>query len=166
MLLFATTIPQVTNMLTDLHDLAKSYGLELHPDKTYILTNLSQRRGRQATTTVHIGDRPVKVLRHDETTKYLGRLLGFSDYHAAELSSRISIAWRKFHALREELTTNRYALHSCLHLFDMTVTATVLYGCASWTAKKRNDHDAPANPTTHATNHRQNDATSYYNIQP
>ena len=49
-LLFATTVPQLTTMLNDLHNLAGNYGLELHPEKTVILCNLSQRRGRQATT--------------------------------------------------------------------------------------------------------------------
>ena len=51
-LLFATTLPQLTTMLNDLHDVAGHYGLQLHPDKTVILSNLSQRRGRQATKTV------------------------------------------------------------------------------------------------------------------
>ena len=38
-LLFATTLPQLTVMLNDLHDVAGSCGLELHPDKTVILCN-------------------------------------------------------------------------------------------------------------------------------
>ena len=130
-LLFATTLPQLTTMLTDLHDVAKTYGLELHPDKTHILTNLSKRRGRQAGNTVTVGGRPVTILQHDDSTKYLGRKLTFSDYHTTEINNRISTTWRKFNALRNELTNRRYQLHSRIRIFD--TTPTILYGCASWT---------------------------------
>ena len=36
----------------DLHEVAGRCGLELHPDKTVIMCNLSERRGRQATKSV------------------------------------------------------------------------------------------------------------------
>lgn len=42
-LLFATTLPQLTKMLNDLHGVAGRCGLELHPDKTVIMSNLSER---------------------------------------------------------------------------------------------------------------------------
>ena len=135
-LLFAPTLPQLTTMLNDLHNLAEQYGLELHPDKTVILSNLSQRRGRQATKTVQVGSRQGKVLDYDDNTKYLGRKLCFSDYHTTELDNRIATAWRKFNALRDELTNKRYYLQSRIRLFDSTITPTILYGCASWTTTK------------------------------
>ena len=69
-LLFATTLPQLTKMLNDLHEVAGRCGLELHPDKTVIMCNLSERRGRQATKSVTVGDRPVKVLPYCDATKY------------------------------------------------------------------------------------------------
>ena len=115
-LLFARTLPQLTTMLTDLHDVAKTYGLELHLDKTHILTNLSKRRGRQAGNTVTVGGRPVTILQHDDSTKYLGRKLTFSDHHTTEINNRISTTWRKFNALRNELTNRRYPLHSRIRL--------------------------------------------------
>ena len=130
-LLFATTLPQLTNMLTDLHNHAKRYGLEMHPDKTYILTNLSKRRGRQAATSVDVAGRTVQVLNHNETTKYLGRKLGFDNYHALELHNRISTAWRQFNALRDELTNKRLPLSSRLRLLDSTITPTILYAFVS-----------------------------------
>ena len=132
-LLFAPTLPQLTTMLTDLRDLAKTYGLELHPDKTYILSNLSRRRGRQAASKVDIGGQSVAVLHHSDSTKYLGRKLTFDDHHNTEIDNRISTAWRKFNAMRDELTNRRYPLHARLRLFDTTITTTALYGCASWT---------------------------------
>ena len=132
-LLFAPTLPQLTTMFNDLHNLAEQYGLELHPDKTVILSNLSQRRGRQATRTVQIGNRPVRVLHYEDNTKYLGRKLCFNDYHTTEIDNRIAYAWRKFYTLRQELTNKRYCLRSRIRLFDSTITPTILYGCASWT---------------------------------
>ena len=135
-LLFSATLPQLTSMLNDLHDLAATCGLELHPDKTVILSNLSQRRGRQAATTVQVGGRQVQVLKHDASTKYLGRKLTLGAHHTTEIDNRISIAWRKFNALRSELTNSRYPLQSRIHLFNSTITPTILYGCASWTTTK------------------------------
>ena len=135
-LLFATTLPQLTSMLNSLHDVAAHNGLQLHPDKTVILCNLSQRRGRQATASVTVGGQQVKVLPYHESTKYLGRKLTFDDQHTTELNSRIAAAWRKFNALRDELTNKNYSLRSRLHLFDSTVTPTALYGCSSWTTTK------------------------------
>jgi len=132
-LLFATTLPQLTTMLNDLHQVAGKCGLELHPDKTVILSNLSQRRGRQAGSSADVGGRRVKVLNYSDSTKYLGRKLTFDDHHAAEIDNRIATAWRKFNALRSELTNKRYRLHSRIHLFDATITPTILYGCVSWT---------------------------------
>ena len=135
-LLFASTLPQLTSMLSDLHDIAGTCGLELHPDKTVILSNLSQRRGRQAAATVQVGGRPVQVLRYDDTTKYLGRKLTLGTHHTTEIDNRITVAWRKFNALRDELTNTRYPLRSRIHLFNSAITPTVLYGCASWTTTK------------------------------
>ena len=76
------------------------------------------------------------MLNHNETTKYLGRKLGFDSYHALELHNRISTAWRQFNALRDELTNKRFPLSSRLRLFDSTITPTILYACVIWTTTK------------------------------
>ena len=135
-LLFATTLPQVTSMLNSLHDVAGTCGLELHPDKTVIMSNLSHRRGRQAVKNVTVGGKQVTVLPYHEHTKYLGRKLTFDDQHTTEIRNRMTAAWRKFNALRNELTNPRYSLRSRLRLFQSTITPTALYGCASWTTTK------------------------------
>ena len=132
-LLFARTLPQLTTMLTHLRDLAKTYGLELHPDKTYILSNLHRRRGSQATPKVDIGGQYVNVLHHKECAKYLGRKFTLDDYHTTEIDNQISTTWRKLNAMRNEQTNRRYPLRARLHMFDATITPTILYGCASWT---------------------------------
>ena len=138
-LLVAGTLHQVTTMLADLRKAALPHGLELHPDKTYILSNLSQRRGRQTTTHVDIGGQHVKVIKYHDHTKYLGRKLTFNDYHLTEIDNRVSTAWRKFNALRSEFTNKRYPLRSRLRLFDATITPTALYACTSWTTTKELD---------------------------
>ena len=123
-------------MLNDLHDVASDCGLELHPDKTVILSNLSTRRGRQATKSVDVGGRKVQVLPYSDTTKYLGQKLTFNDHHTVEIDNRIATAWRKFNAMRDELTNKRYSLHARLRLFNTTITPTVLYGSSSWTTTR------------------------------
>jgi len=135
-LLFATTLPQLQQMLTDLKREAAKYGLELHPDKTKILTNLSQRRGRNASQTTDIDGEKVEILHHHHNTKYLGRRFSYDQYHDTELDNRIATAWRKFNVLRHELTDKSYPLSSRLRLFDGTVTPTVMYGSAAWTLTK------------------------------
>ena len=135
-LLYTTTLPQLTTMLNDLQQAAGRCGLELHPDKTVILSNLSRRRGRQAATTTNVNNKPVKILNYAEATKYLGRKLTFDDPHTTEVDHRISTAWRKLSALRDELTNARYPLRQRLHLFNATVTPTALYGCDAWTTTK------------------------------
>ena len=91
-LLFATTLPQVTTMLNSLYEVAGTCGLQLHPEKTVILSNLSQRRGRQAVKSVTVGGNQVKVLPYHENTKYLGRKLTFDDQHTTEITNRIATA--------------------------------------------------------------------------
>jgi hypothetical protein len=82
---------------------------------------------------VSIDDLEIKILEYHEHTKYLGRKVCFDSFHATELDNRIASGWKKFHLLRDELTSKTYPLTSRLRLLDGTVTPTVLYGCTSWT---------------------------------
>ena len=132
-LLIGRTRAAITRMLTATYDLAREYGLELHPDKTCILHNNAKCNSRTDRTPVSICGNKVKVLPFSDTTKYLGRLFTFDNYHTIEIHNRISCGWRKFHALRDELTNKRYSLKSRLRLFNGTITPTVLYACTSWT---------------------------------
>ena len=80
-LLIAPTLPQVTRMLTDLKQEARKYGLQIHPDKTQILSNVSQRQGRNAKKTVDIDGEEVSIIPLDANTKYLGRSLSLGEYN-------------------------------------------------------------------------------------
>lgn len=123
-------------MLTDLRVEASRYGLSMHPENTQILTNVSKRRGKDASKSVDVGGQTIKVLPFYDGTKYLGWKLPFDEYHCTEVNNWIAAAWRKFHMLRQELTNKKYALQSRLKLFDSAVTAAVLYGSEAWTLTK------------------------------
>ena len=66
-------------MLTDVYDLARDYGLELHPDKTVILYNGAKRNGHTNRSPVSIRGHTVRILPFSDSTKYLGRLFTFDD---------------------------------------------------------------------------------------
>ena len=95
-ILFARTLPQLKQMLADMSVLSSHVGLKLHPGKTKILTNTSQKAGRPSTQAVDICDMKIEILPNFKTTKYLGRLINFGDLHEAELNSRIGRAWKSF----------------------------------------------------------------------
>ena len=123
-------------MLTDLKQEARKYGLQIHPDKTQILSNVSQRQGRNAKKTVDIDGEEVSIIPLDANTKYLGRSLSLGEYDKTEFNNRISSAWRKFNMLRHELTSKNYPLRSRMQLFNATLTPTVMYGSEAWTLTK------------------------------
>ena len=52
LLLTATTRADIKHMLAGIVVAARARGLELHPDKTKTLSNVSKRRGRAAKATV------------------------------------------------------------------------------------------------------------------
>ena len=132
-ILFGTSLRQVSALLTDIQREALATGLELHPDKTKILHNQRQRRTRRKPDIANINNLQIEILPYTESQKYLGRKFTFDQPHDAEVDSRIAAGWRKFHVWKQELTTRTYSLLGRLRLFNGTVTPTVLYGCSSWT---------------------------------
>lgn len=70
-LLLAPNLRQLKSILRDLKNTAAKCELELHPDKTKILTNVSRRRG-QTTSHADIDGDVVAILEAGETTKYFG----------------------------------------------------------------------------------------------
>jgi len=85
---------------------------------------------------ITVDDIEMELLPYDETVKYLGRVITFSDSSALEVEHRMGSAWRRFMSLKDELTNRRYSLNDRLKLFDSVVKATALYGCAAWTLTK------------------------------
>ena len=127
------TLPRLQRMLQNLANAARARGLELHPDKTKIISNVTRKRGRSCAKHVEVLDRRIAVWPFSASVKYLGRKITFDCCHPTEVSNRIACAWRSFVALRDELTKKHYSLSQRLRLFDMTVSATMLYGSAAWT---------------------------------
>eukprot|EP00973_Karenia_brevis_P001306 178011-Karenia_brevis.AAC.1 len=113
-LLFARTQLQVKKMLADVQDEAAKCGLQLHPDKTKIFTNVSKRRGNNGANHVTINDMNIEILAWSSSTKYLGRLVGFDRIQELELDNRIRQAWKSFMANKSELTCKHYCLRSRL----------------------------------------------------
>ena len=120
-------------MLDGLQQAALAVGLELHPDKTKIMSNTTRNNGRPRINHVNLGNSKIEILPISESLKYLGRDIGFEDTHHSELNNRIRQAWAKFMKFKQELTSKHYPLKSRIRLFESTVTPTMLYGCQAWT---------------------------------
>ena len=136
-LLVTRSLESMTEMIADLSAEAKHIGLQLHPDKTKILHNTWAKNKRQRVPTkVNAGGMQIDVLAIEESTKYLGRQLSFSEPHQTEIENRIALAWKKFYAQKQELTCRVYSINDRLRLFHGTVTPTILYGSEAWTMTK------------------------------
>jgi hypothetical protein len=135
-LLVSQTLPRLQQMLSDISIAAKSRGLELHPDETKNISNLTRRSGRSRASHVQVSGMNIEILPYSSSVKYLGRKITFDTCHTAEVDHRIACAWRRFMTLHEELTGKQYSLNKRMKLFDATVTATMLYGSACWVLTK------------------------------
>ena len=123
-------------MLSDLASAAAIRGLELHPDKTKILSNLQHRHGEGKKKHADVGGMKVEILTLEASTKYLGRDVSLKDPHSIELENRIRCAWRKFHANKNVLCNKAHDLGKRLKLFDSIITPTVMYGAGCWVTTK------------------------------
>ena len=127
-LLIGKTLHQVKNMIDTLTTETRKHGLQLHPDKTKILHNLTRATGDSKQRYARVGELNIEILPRTEATKYLGRKVSFDQYNQTEIDNRIAAAWKKIWSLKSELTSKRYSLHDRLRLFEGTVTPTFLYG--------------------------------------
>ena len=140
-LLFANTLRQLKTMLKDIKRAAAKVGLEMHPEKTKILSNATKGTGRPKETQVLIDGMDIEIVPYSGSVKYLGRMVGFDRPHDVEIHSRIRNAWKCFMQQRAELTDRKYSLNSRLRLFDCTVSTTMLYGSATWVlTRELEDH--------------------------
>jgi hypothetical protein len=134
-MLFAKTLPQLQKMLGDIITEAGKRGLELHPDKTKILSNTVRRTGRSAARYVDINGLRIEIIPRDGDVKYLGRKIGFADPNKTEIENRIAAAWHSFMSLmslKNEFTNKSYTIKRRLELFNCVVAPAALYGCAAW----------------------------------
>ncbi|CAE8615196.1 unnamed protein product, partial [Polarella glacialis] len=132
-LLVASSLHDLREMLGDLMEVAKEMGLEMHLGKTKILANSIGQEQRRMRTTVSVRNQEVEFLALGDSTMYLGRSLSFGDYHGTEIQHRISKGWNKVWSLKKTLCDRSHSLKARLKLFDATITPTVLYGSCSWT---------------------------------
>ena len=98
-LLFAKSLEDLMQMLTLLREELLRVGLEMHPDKSKIMTNEMMNTYKL----IDIGDMFIEVLDADKQHKYLGRMISL---HAekrtkSELHHRLQVSWMKFHQNRK-----------------------------------------------------------------
>ena len=134
-LIIAKSLNQLTEMIRCLKDEAGKCGLELHPDKTKIISS-TNRNGRPAARHAKVGDLKIEILQMSASLKYLGCQISFGEMQEMELRQRIRGGWAKFMEHKQELTGKHYSLNSRLRLFNAVVTPTVLYGSECWTTSK------------------------------
>ena len=131
-LITGRSLQQLSEMLLLLCTESQVSGLQLHPEKTKIISSTNrEHRPRQKITKV--GDMKIEVLARNDKIKYLGRQITFENATVVELSNRIKAAWAKFMQYKNELTRKNYSLSDRLRLFDSVVSSTVLYGSEAWT---------------------------------
>ena len=97
-LMMETSAKQIRKMIVDFK---QRYRLEIHPDRTKILTNQKTYRTRE----VEIDGMHVEILLHQGKAKYLGQMITFVDQETAEVQHRIRCAWSAFARHRQELTS-------------------------------------------------------------
>ena len=132
-LLLAPSAVKLERMTEAFAIAAKKRGLEIHPEKTKAFTNATKGRGRPQRTSLRCMGDTIEILPVDGHVKYLGRQLCFEQPTEVEVDNRISQAWKRFMANREEFTDRRTSVNMRLKLFDGTVAATMLYGTEAWT---------------------------------
>ena len=137
-LLAARSLKQLSDMLLLVQGEASKCGLELHPDKTKIISS-TNRAGRPRGSHAHIGTMKIEILPRASAVKYLGRQITFEDYHEVELRNRIRAGWAKFMQNKQELVNKKYSLNDRLRLFESVISPTVLYGSECWTMNKSMD---------------------------
>ena len=134
-LVVGSSLKQVTEMLLLLKTETGKCGLELHPEKTKIISS-TNRQNRPRNKYTQVGDMRIEILARAGTLKYLGQQITFDDARRVELSHRIRGGWAKFMEHKDELTRKTYALSDRLRLFDAVVSPAVLYGSETWTLTK------------------------------
>jgi endonuclease/exonuclease/phosphatase family metal-dependent hydrolase len=134
-LITAKSLNQLTEMIKCLKDEALKCGLELHPDKTKIISS-TNRNGRPAAKHAKVGDLKIEILQMSASLKYLGCQISFGEMQEMELRQRIRGGWAKFMEHKQELTGKHYSVNSRLKLFNAVVTPAVLYCSECWTTSK------------------------------
>ena len=138
--LVAKTKPQLISMLKDVQCASLQCGLELHPDKTKILSNTTRKSGKGKEKTADINGLQVEILPGEKTVKYLGVLFAGRSEQKIELEHTARAAWASFQKYKHELTSKHYDLYDRLRLCDSIVSPAFLYGSSCWTLTRQAEH--------------------------
>ena len=87
-MLFATSIEQIRNMMYEFKKATEKVGLKIHPDKTKILSNQSNMNS-DTKRNIKVGEMSIEILTKNESVKYLGQRISFHQQETLEIKSRI-----------------------------------------------------------------------------
>ena len=124
-LLFAKSLDEIIMMLEFLKEELAEAGLEMHPDKTKIMTS----DGENTVNVIDIHGMMIWILKEDAAHRYLGRLLNLHSKRRVkiELDNRFKSAWAAFHKHRKWLVNQYVPVGLRLRLFDAVVSPSVLF---------------------------------------
>ena len=83
-LIIGKSLHQVTKMLGQVANKAAKSGLQLHPDKTKIMSNTTRRTGQGKDKMVQVEHMNIEILPIEGSLKYLGRQICFDKPHEIE----------------------------------------------------------------------------------
>ena len=135
-LLFSTSLSKLRDMLQNFKRSTEKVGLEIHPDKTKILSNQNTRRQKEVTVDNIKVEVPQKK---SESAKYLGQEITFEQQETEEIKNRIRTAWAAFHKYRQELKSRSYRLCHMMRLVNMVITPMLTYASGTWTLSKEHE---------------------------
>ena len=90
-LVVGRSLPQLSDMLLLLQAESAVSGLQLHPEKTKIMSS-TNRGHRPRQKFVRVGDMKIELLARDGKIKYLGRQIAFENATQVELGNRVQAA--------------------------------------------------------------------------
>lgn len=113
---------EILQMIQDLDDASRPFGLKMNREKTKMMSNVIS------------DDYKIKdwMIEKVEEFKYLGQLLSFSNKMSREIDARTSAAWRSFWALKKFLSSPLPMFHK-RKLMNSVILPVFTYGAQTWT---------------------------------
>ena len=125
-LLFASSTEQLQKMLCEFKKSTQKVGLRVHPEKTKILSDQSDKKKK-------------KLKSMTESVRYLGQTITLLQQETTEIRNRIRAAWATLHKYRQELTSKNYMLKHRPWLVNAVITPTICYASGTWTPTKEHE---------------------------
>lgn len=127
--LFAHTIEELQDLMTELNTSSKEVGLKMNIGKTKIAFNSSAIPGD-----IFIGNTRLEVV---ESYLYLGQLITMNGDIAPEIARRTKLAWCTVGRLNS-VFKSKMPLCMKRRVFDQCVLPVMTYACETWTLKTSN----------------------------